>query len=155
MSSRGQSALEYVETYGWAILAVMVVGIALNEMGYLKMGGETISQSGFGKLKPFLSSTSLTTGGEFTTVFTNTLGEKITLTTTGLTITVGGVACTGTDVTPLQVSPGNQFKITGTGCPTGNDGDPYDLTITVPYTINVGNVETEKQDSGKIHGAYT
>lgn len=32
---KGQSAIEYLTTYGWALLAILVVGLAITQMGVL------------------------------------------------------------------------------------------------------------------------
>ncbi len=75
--SRGQGAMEYLMNYGWAILVVLVVGIMLWQLGYLDMHAETITVSGFSRLKPQLAGTRLTTSGDFEATFTNAAGETV------------------------------------------------------------------------------
>lgn len=74
---RGQGAMEYLMNYGWAILVVLVVGIMLWQLGYLDMHAETMTVSGFSRLKPQLAGTRLTTTGDFEGTFTNAAGETV------------------------------------------------------------------------------
>jgi len=56
VSKKGQGALEYLMTYGWAILVVMVVGIVLWYLGVFFGGpGDVNTASGFAKIKPLES----------------------------------------------------------------------------------------------------
>ena len=53
MKRRGQSAMEYMSTYGWAILVMAVVGIVLWQMGALNVSGKLPpGTSGFSVVKP-------------------------------------------------------------------------------------------------------
>jgi hypothetical protein len=53
---RGQGAMEYLMSYGWAILLVMMVGVAMWRMGVFNIGGTTpASASGFQSFKPLLA----------------------------------------------------------------------------------------------------
>ncbi|MCX6695020.1 MAG: hypothetical protein NTU61_01825 [Candidatus Altiarchaeota archaeon] len=58
MSKRGQGAMEYLMTYGWAIIVIMVVGIAMWRLGLFNFGGTPMTSSGFSVLKPMLASCS-------------------------------------------------------------------------------------------------
>ncbi|MFH1721008.1 MAG: hypothetical protein ABH950_00230 [Candidatus Altiarchaeota archaeon] len=50
---RGQSALEYLMTYGWAILVVIGVGIALMKLGIIRIGPTTPpGMDGFEEVTP-------------------------------------------------------------------------------------------------------
>ncbi|MCX6694679.1 MAG: hypothetical protein NTU61_00065 [Candidatus Altiarchaeota archaeon] len=61
MFKKGQSAMEYLMTYGWAIMVVMVAGIALWRLGILNVGSSIPTTSeGFQAIKPMLSSCELT-----------------------------------------------------------------------------------------------
>jgi len=77
IKTKGQSAMEYLMTYGWAILVVMVVGIAMWQLGIFNMGSSATTMTGFPKLKPQLAGTGLTADGVFNGVFTNGIGTKI------------------------------------------------------------------------------
>ena len=43
LGMRGQGAMEYLMTYGWAILVVMIVGIVMWQLGIFNMGGTTVT----------------------------------------------------------------------------------------------------------------
>ena len=51
-SQSGQAAVEYLMTYGWAILVVLVVGIALWQLGVLTPTEGNKNIRGFTGLKP-------------------------------------------------------------------------------------------------------
>jgi hypothetical protein len=56
MVVRGQGAMEYLMTYGWAILVVMVVGVAMWQLGIFNMGGGSApTAKGFSVMKPILT----------------------------------------------------------------------------------------------------
>ncbi|MCX6694680.1 MAG: hypothetical protein NTU61_00070 [Candidatus Altiarchaeota archaeon] len=61
MFKKGQSAMEYLMTYGWAIMVVMVAGIALWRLGVLNIGSTAPpTATGFTTIKPIMSSCELT-----------------------------------------------------------------------------------------------
>ncbi|MBD3388521.1 MAG: hypothetical protein GF416_05575 [Candidatus Altiarchaeales archaeon] len=84
---RGQGAMEYLMTYGWAIIVVMVAGIAMWRLGIFNFGGGGhFTESGFtGAFKPLLSTCGITEnalgGGSLdrglVCIFTNTLNTKV------------------------------------------------------------------------------
>jgi hypothetical protein len=39
MKTKGQGAMDYMMTYGWAILVVLIVGIVLWQLGVIHMDG--------------------------------------------------------------------------------------------------------------------
>ncbi len=59
LSSKAQSAMEYLMTYGWAILIIAVVLAALFELGVFKVSlpNECIASSGYYCQNPILSTT--------------------------------------------------------------------------------------------------
>jgi len=57
LTSRAQGAMEYLMTYGWAILVVMMVGLAMWRIGILNINTQTPpTYSGFGAIKPLIIS---------------------------------------------------------------------------------------------------
>lgn len=44
MSRKGQSAIEYLTTYGWALLAIVIVGAVLSQMGVFNQCQQTTPQ---------------------------------------------------------------------------------------------------------------
>jgi hypothetical protein len=76
---KGQGAMEYILTYAWAILVIMLVGITIWQLGIFNMGSTSETTTGFSKIKPQLAATGVTADGKFTGVFTNGAGTKITI----------------------------------------------------------------------------
>ena len=114
---RGQGAMEYLMTYGWAILVVMIVGIVMWELGIFNMGSTSMTSSGFGKIKPQIAASGLNADDSFTGVFTNGVGTRITLVQSTATLD-NADTCTLTAV-PTTPSAGDNFKLSGTGCDSG------------------------------------
>ncbi|MBD3261529.1 MAG: hypothetical protein GF334_07595 [Candidatus Altiarchaeales archaeon] len=52
MPPRGQAALEYLMTYGWAVLVIMIIGVAIWQMGLLESGPAVAGSRGFSSLVP-------------------------------------------------------------------------------------------------------
>jgi hypothetical protein len=98
--SRGQGAMEYLMTYGWAILVVMIVGIAMWRLGVFNMGSSTPTSSGFSTLKPLLATCQIKTQpivspgtpiNGFACQFVNAAGTNVRL--RDLHLTVDGQLC--------------------------------------------------------------
>jgi hypothetical protein len=148
---KGQGAMEYLMTYGWAVLVVMIVGVVMWQMGIFNLGSTAVTSSGFPKIKPQLVSCKMTIGGDFSCLFTNGAG-------TGLTINQvfvsAGPCITTTPAVSDKVSLGDNFMVSATGCNTGVVGDPYVADVAIAYTLRVGDVDITHNDSGKIRGPY-
>jgi hypothetical protein len=75
--------MEYLMTYGWAILVIMTVGVSMWRLGVFNMGSTAASSSGFEALKPLLptckgGTTILESGAKgFSCQFMNTAGTNI------------------------------------------------------------------------------
>ena len=163
-SRKAQSALEYITTYGWAVLVVLILGIALWQLGIFQTSPAT-SFSGFGALKPQLSGTELKLSGStanFTGMFINGFGDRVIVTDVNITEKYGGCA---TDITVndnfigpngVVIGRGNFFVVKGTGIDTAaaSVGDIYELTVRFDYNILVGGTKTNHSVSGVIRGPY-
>ncbi|MEA3255139.1 MAG: hypothetical protein U9Q22_04840 [Candidatus Altiarchaeota archaeon] len=169
LGNKGQGAMEYLMTYGWAILVVMIVGVVLWQLGVFNIGTENIVVTGFSKLKPLPPSVAYTASiGNFTASFTNTIGTSIRISTRPTivdqldgTVTWSAVDVDGGDPTAssVTVAAGDAFQISsndGTAAlPSGsvrNPGDPFDLEITIVYTSVMGGISTTHTDTGRIRG---
>jgi uncharacterized protein (UPF0333 family) len=164
MNSKGQSAMEYLMTYGWAILVIMVVGIAMWNLGIFNMGSSTVSATGFGKIKPQLAATGYSSEGKFTIVLTNTVGTRIVLSEVGITDHLGNTmgcgdsygenSCCAESIQiflekgfiansgEIIIPPGENFPIIITAGHESFEGDPAcpDLAAPLgrpgnPYTV--------------------
>ncbi len=137
MDGKGQGAMEYLMTYGWAIMVVMIVGVVLWQMGIFKMGSGGSGMSGFGAVKP-LDHTS-TGAGNLDVTFTNAVGARINNVEVIAADGVGGAATLTPDASQSggeSISTGDNFLAQLTGvtsvCPSG--ADRYDLEINVSYS---------------------
>jgi hypothetical protein len=64
--------MEYLMSYSWAILVVMVVGVVMWQLGILDVGGTVpVTASGFGGLKPMLPTCTM---GDQDLVYSNQAG---------------------------------------------------------------------------------
>ncbi|OYT53287.1 MAG: hypothetical protein B6U72_06410 [Candidatus Altiarchaeales archaeon ex4484_2] len=142
MDSKGQGAMEYLMTYGWAIMVVMIVGVVLWQMGIFKMGSGGSGMSGFGAVKPLDHASP--SSGNINISFTNAAGARI----TNIAVSVDGIS-----VTPsvTDVAPGNKFTAGGavaTVCPT--NAETYDASVNVTYTNSITGLG--HTGSGRIWG---
>ncbi|MFH1721007.1 MAG: hypothetical protein ABH950_00225 [Candidatus Altiarchaeota archaeon] len=155
--NRGQSALEYLMTYGWAILVVIGVGVAMWQMGVLNIGSSAVApgKRGFSQVSPL--DWSLSGDGVLTIVLTNDAGVRVEVSNVAATIYTPSTASCGNDYSgaPLEVRPGQQISSTltfGGGCdPFSSDsGEYYRANVTILY-LNKGS-SLEHSSVGEIFG---
>ena len=145
--------MEYLSVYSWAILSVMIVGVALWKMGVFSppVGRGT---NGFVEIKPI--DFALSTGGNGTIVVINVAGldVKITNATITPTIPVSMSNCT-TNVTALSsLRAGSKSTITISGCSAMGavTGDTYRYKLTIGY-INLL-TDMSHKSTGWIWGPF-
>ena len=112
--------MEYMMTYGWAILAVMVVGVAMWRLGVLDMSSSTPPTSnGFGAVKPILANCRLAQfgvpayGNGWGCQFLNGAGQPINI--VGLDMKVNGNYCEYMDMSDNIFVP-SPAQMTSYGC---------------------------------------
>jgi hypothetical protein len=134
---KGQTALEYLITYGWAILIILVVLAVLwyyDVFNPGKWAGETrYCPADFEMLGATLSGAG-SVNGTLTLVLGNKVGNQITLNT----ITVAG-DLTGTVSPGSTLGPGGQtsaIAITVADMTGYSAGDLVQMTATVAFTDN-------------------
>ena len=135
---RSQAALEFLTTYGWAILVVLVMIGALAYFGVLNPSKFAQERCAGGSIFSCSASANTT---KITLELTNQLPEKITVSTTasewdvqlanGTSITVSSVTVSGGGV--IQPSAHKTFGI-NLNSALGNSGDKVKIEIQVPYT---------------------
>jgi hypothetical protein len=154
--SRGQEGLEYVITYGWVVLAILIVGVVIYELRLANLASDAVSSSGFVKIKPQTSATGMKHDGSFNGVFTNGFSNRINVSLEGIVMSDSySTNCTASGST-VSVGPSQQFLITtGPGCGIeGNVGEVYTLTLTIPYSINIGGAESTHTETGIIRAPF-
>ena len=136
---KGQGALEYLMTYGWALLVIVVVGAALFALGVLNP--QTYTQKRCVGFQEFVYQDQRLTETQFQISLIN---GKSSVTVTNVSITgdssaggdLGGLTLTGAT---NPVTPSKAFTATGTNDPTTKtSGDAYSYTVTVTYDVTSG-----------------
>ena len=148
---KAQSATEYLMTYGWAILAIAIVGALLYTQVFQtkKCGEGAIGFPMTGTLSPEGNLYGIDAAGNLSLTVKNRVGKPATITK---------VACDGTlmDITDVDVADDTVGEIiSGPGCaPTGTPGSCFDgVTVTIYYTVDTGSIEV--QSVGKLNGRYS
>ena len=150
---KGQTALEYLMTYGWAILIVIVVVAALYALGLTKPCRWTGTQ-----IREFADFKVDNPKYDFTT---RTISFDISY-LKPQTVKLDGVSVTG-DASGVTIDPTSQLQvgdeITSTpkrlvlsGTLTKSSGDCYSLEITLIYRVQVAGGEETFSTVGKISG---
>jgi len=96
---RAQGAMEYMTTYGWAIIAVLVAGTVLWQLGVLSAGeNQPVTANGFSFIRPVLANCKMhrfgVSGGSFDGFgcqFLNTHGQPLDI--VGLDLKANGQYC--------------------------------------------------------------
>jgi hypothetical protein len=180
---RAQASVEYVVSYSWAILVILVIGVALWRMGILSPRESSMSFTGFGKLKPQLSGTGLKPTGEFEGIFTNGAGGKIFVKGVAFSNADTGeiICCSHPNFSPAcasvpaenvdvggkttaeltagnlpKIAAGDVFKVHLEECilPLAQTGQPYSIKIEINYDALNGNQKVPHQDAGTIRGSF-
>ncbi len=153
--------MEYLMTYGWAILVVMIVGVVMWQLGIFNMGSTSLTFSGFSKIKPQLAGTALDSTGAANIIFTN--GAGATIDPYENTVSIAGLndedTCMGTIVPSggdnvNSIAVGSNFLVTATGCVSGSRGSVYQIRVIIPYDVDIGGITTAHTETGIIRGPY-
>ncbi|MDI6806443.1 MAG: hypothetical protein QMD14_01350 [Candidatus Aenigmarchaeota archaeon] len=151
---KAQAAMEYLMTYGWAILIVVVVVAALYWMGPLNPATwMRPTATGFGEIGvPEPGAWRLKTDGSFVLLLTNNVGARINI--TGAVVKLDATDCTGELISgasykALDIREG--FNVTATCAPAPSEGAPYRISVELTYD----NLQTGLKgfkDSGTLTG---
>ncbi|MFH7882097.1 MAG: hypothetical protein QW140_00025 [Candidatus Aenigmatarchaeota archaeon] len=150
---KGQTALEYLMTYGWAILIVIIVVAALYALGLTKpcrwTGTQIREFADFKVDNPLFKVGSAGSGSlEFDLSYIKpTSAELISINVTGS----GTGSYEPTTQTPLTSTP-ERYTIDLSGVNIGG-GDCYSVEVTIYYNVTVaGGQEVTYSTAGKISG---
>ena len=123
---KGQGAMEYLMTYGWAILVVLIVGIVLWKTGLF--GTSATGQSGFNVLVP--AEWKISNGvNQSTIVFRNVAGKTL----SSVTVTLG---TDGNGTYSLAtVGPGKEVTLSNANA-TCTAGSSAEVNVSIGYTSN-------------------
>jgi len=137
---KGQAAMEFIMTYGWAILVVLVAIAALAYFGVLSpekfLPERCTFPPGVGCLDHKLTTTGLSL------ILQNSLGQDITI--SSISDVSGGCTNSGG-----ALNNGDTATYAFTGCTHGAVGSRFKSDVTVTYTTATGLNHTK---SGSISG---
>lgn len=160
LGKRGQGAMEYLMTYGWAILVVMIVGVVLWQLGIFGPGpGGANTASGFTKIKPMEPSIVYSAAAD-TLNFTVVCAAGTGISITNVNLTDGDHGCTGTitvDGTTMPAPAGvtkdaGETAVISIASCTKDEKDPFNANIRFTYTQSVGGTVVTHTDTGIIRG---
>ncbi len=155
--NRGQGAFEYLMTYGWAIIVILIIGATLWYLGVFDVRQKVTTFSGFSKIKPLESSLLLTPDGNFSGIFVNGAGYPVNITNITIVNLVGPPhkKCNITNGTGNkrkdEIIPVNANKCTYR---LRQVGDPYVLQVNISYIGSVGGTDIPRHEKGVIRGFY-
>jgi len=133
------------------VLMVIIILIIWDIMQRPHSSGVTFGAWGFAKIKPQLYATDLRADGNFTGVFTNGAGWRITVLNATATLD-NGDTCTLTAI-PTQLSAGDNFILSGSSCDAGgNKVDTYKMNISITYTMVIKNITSTHTEIGMVRG---
>ncbi len=148
MERKAQGSMEYLMTYGWAILVILVIGVAMWQMGLFSPAATVVTNfSGFSPLKPIEQYCVVGTGASdtVTVVMNNAAGRTI----RNLTISVFDNEPTACD--SLIAMTGKKFRCFQTNIDCGADkpGERYDVDLSIGYDSLSGE---RRASSGTVWG---
>jgi YVTN family beta-propeller protein len=130
-NKRSQSALEYMMTYGWAILIIVIVAVVLYSMGIFSPSS-FLSFSGITGLSGFQpASAACASNGQMIVKLSNSLGYQVSVSSINVTSS-SGVSVTQPESATLNPGQTQEFLLFGI-CPK-TSGSSFSDTITVTYT---------------------
>jgi hypothetical protein len=148
---KAQSAMEYLMTYGWAILIVIIVAAALFALGVFNPATYTQSApTGFQSFQIPSGGYQLTSAGQLTIQLKNMAGANINITRINATYAGTNV---GTTVYSGTIAPGAAYTAVITGMPASAAGSSYSVDVVIAYTnLDTGLAFTS---TGKLTGAVS
>jgi hypothetical protein len=132
---KGQTAVEYLMTYGWAILIILIVAGVLAYYGIFSPAGFLgPSAQGF-SLVSVLSPWDFDSAGELTFQLENRVGSEINVTNiyADTATPMGNVV----DITDVTISSGGKSAFINAtfGSLTGTTGETYSINVALEYIL--------------------
>ena len=145
---KGQSATEYLMTYGWAILAITIVGALLYTQVFSnKQCTTSTTFSVDNGVVPVAQQYVIETDGSVRMLVKNNLDKAVTI--TGVSGDSGSNNTMNIDVSAGQSATVDTVaNVAG----TGSEGDCYSERITISYDVTDG--LSNMKSSGVLNGKY-
>ena len=145
---KGQAGLDFLMTYGWALLLIVIVIGALFALGVFNVGSFVGTRaSGFAEVAPI--GWQISSSGVLTMKFRNDAGVNINVTSINATLGTQTISYT----TPFTISNGEKSSTitVGTFSNPGSSGSSYSVKVKINYK----NMDTgfEAIDSGTVTGS--
>jgi len=148
---KGQGALEYMQTYGWAILVVLVVGVVLWQFGIFGQYSGVNRATGFGKLKVLEPSIKYdSTTDQLTFDIIN--GESMHIRILGNTSGGDCASATSMTISDLGLDGGQTTTVTLTDCTDLDASEAFDVPITINYRLKIAADIIYRNDTGRVIG---
>lgn len=123
---KGQASLEYLMTYGWAILIILVVGLVLWQMGFFNPPATGHGCSGFSHIVPLDTKLS---GNKLTIIISNEAGTRLDV--DRITATIGSDSAF--TILNREMRPGRTEEVNITFGSAFTTGDYYRANIVIEY----------------------
>ncbi|MBU4406051.1 MAG: hypothetical protein KKB24_00525, partial [Candidatus Altiarchaeota archaeon] len=143
-------ALEYIQTYAWAILVVLIVGVVLWQFGIFGQHSGVNVATGFSKIKVLEPSIKYDSTVD-TLTFDIINGESIHIRILGNT--TGGDCNSTMTISNLGLDGGQTATVTLTGCTDLDASEAFDVPISIYYRIKIASDIIYRNDTGRIIGA--
>ncbi len=152
---KGQTAVEYLMTYGWAILIILIVAGVLAYYGIFAPAGFLgPTARGFGQIQVLNPWSLSATTGTITISVGNRVGGTVTFTAVNYTTDSGTIENLDTISGNTTLTSGSNGVITATGTgaiATKKAGDTYTATVIIVYTYGGSTFSS----SGTLSGTYS
>jgi hypothetical protein len=142
---KGQAGMEYMATYGWAILVVLIIALVLWQFGVFEGGTPTAGFVGFAGLKPLEYACVPGPGNSDTlkVIFVNNAGASV----RNVKLIVGSRSEPCADYLPVNNI--TTCSITGISCGSDESGDRFEIDVVLEYDSFVGTI---RKSAGTIWG---
>lgn len=148
---KGQAATEFLMTYGWAILAIVIVAAVLWNMGVFKgQCAKTAAVQVFGAGEQLQASDwAINSTNDLNMKVKNLAGNAITISAASFADEKGS----GTTLVPasVPVPAGGDATIAVLASGAGNAGDCFNADLNLTYAVTNG---VDHQISGSMKGKY-
>ena len=156
MKRKAQAAMEYLMTYGWAILIVIIVAAAMYSLGIFNPATWTGTRStGFANIGQPTDWVYYATTGEFNITLKNSLGSPITISAVVAECGVAGATSVILNTTAASQTVGAgssiEYYTGGIKCDMTTAGSSYSTSVEVTYTKGSG--VYSQTDSGTVTGS--
>jgi len=131
---KGQAALDFLMTYGWAIALVVIVAAALFALGIFDAGNFIGTKAaGFSGIS--VQGWQMSTGGTLTLMLNNQVGQRVNV--TGVDITIGSTTAPLNSTVGL-LDNGASTGILSTAANAFGSQSAYNAKVLIYYTNNNG-----------------